>query len=164
MKSLKSLRSGSVTILENKDLCFAQSINWTKIMMKSIQEQVANNCPIETCRKTGEVCSSQCSSDGCWGAEPSDCISCAKFRLGDQCVPSCNATVGIYEDSPGICKQCHEQCEKTCHGPGPGNCAKCKIVKDGPFCVEACPPMKVSTIVLHIHTTIYYKQKPFYTT
>ncbi|XP_035704636.1 epidermal growth factor receptor isoform X2 [Folsomia candida] len=142
LKSLNSIRSGSVTILENNDLCFAQSINWQKIMQKPMQEQVSNNNPQETCRKTGEVCSSQCSTDGCWGAEPSDCISCAKFRLADQCVPSCNATVGIYEDSPGICKQCSEQCEKTCHGPGPGNCAKCKNVSDGPFCVDVCPPMK----------------------
>lgn len=94
LKSLNSIRSGSVTILENNDLCFAQSINWQKIMQKPMQEQVSNNNPQETCRKTGEVCSSQCSTDGCWGAEPSDCISCAKFRLADQCVPSCNATVG----------------------------------------------------------------------
>lgn len=94
MKSLKTLRSGAVTILENKDLCFAHTINWRKIMQKPLEEQISNNCPEEKCRKTGEVCSSQCSTDGCWGAEPSDCISCAKFRLGDQCVPSCNATVG----------------------------------------------------------------------
>lgn len=47
-----------------------------------------------------------------------------------------------YEDTAGLCKHCHEQCDKTCHGAGPGNCTRCKNVKDGPFCVEACPEHK----------------------
>ena len=48
----------------------------------------------------------------------------------------------IYEDSPGICKHCHEQCQSTCVGAGPGNCTQCKNVKDGPFCTERCPELK----------------------
>lgn len=47
-----------------------------------------------------------------------------------------------YEDAFGLCKHCHEQCDTTCHGAGPGNCTRCKNVKDGPFCVEACPERK----------------------
>lgn len=31
LNSLKKINSGSVAILENKDLCFAQGINWQKI-------------------------------------------------------------------------------------------------------------------------------------
>jgi epidermal growth factor receptor len=94
LRSLNKIKSGGVSILENHDLCFASTIDWKIIMKGKAGDQVTNNSPEEKCRVDGEVCSSQCSSDGCWGAEPSDCLSCAKFRLGDQCVPSCNATVG----------------------------------------------------------------------
>jgi len=37
---------------------------------------------------------------------------------------------------------CHEECNSTCHGPGPGNCTDCKNVKDGPFCTTVCPTSK----------------------
>ena len=37
---------------------------------------------------------------------------------------------------------CHEECNSTCHGPGPGNCTDCKNVKDGPFCTTFCPTSK----------------------
>ncbi|CAG7730524.1 unnamed protein product [Allacma fusca] len=142
LRSLKRIRSGAVAILENSHLCFADTIKWKNIMSGKNDDQVFNNSNVGNCRKMGEVCSSQCSEDGCWGPEPNDCLSCAKFRLGDRCIPSCNATIGTYEDSPGICKHCHEQCESTCTGIGPGNCTKCKNVRDGPFCVESCPALK----------------------
>jgi L1 cell adhesion molecule len=41
-----------------------------------------------------------------------------------------------------LCKHCHHECEETCTGPGPGNCTICKHVKDGPYCVPACPTSK----------------------
>lgn len=134
-----------MTILENEHLCFADTINWSKIVSGKGIGQIQNNKRPEDCQKNGQVCSSQCSSDGCWDLEPKDCLSCAKFKLEDQCIPSCNTTIGgdsIYEDSKGICKHCHEQCLHTCTGAGPGNCTKCKNVRDGPFCVETCPESK----------------------
>ena len=94
LRSLKKIRSGAVIILENPDLCFAETTNWTKIMSDKDEAQILNNNPVDECRKEGRVCSSQCSKDGCWGAEPNDCLSCAKFKLGDSCIPSCNATIG----------------------------------------------------------------------
>lgn len=48
----------------------------------------------------------------------------------------------IYELTPKLCKHCHHECQETCTGPGPGNCTKCKHVKDGPYCVPACPTSK----------------------
>lgn len=48
----------------------------------------------------------------------------------------------IYELTPELCKRCHEECLETCTGPGPGNCTACKNVKDGPYCVSACPASK----------------------
>jgi epidermal growth factor receptor len=48
----------------------------------------------------------------------------------------------IYELTPKLCKHCHHECDETCTGPGPGNCTVCKHVKDGPYCVPACPTSK----------------------
>lgn len=41
-----------------------------------------------------------------------------------------------------ICKHCHAECAGSCLGPGPGNCTACLNVRDGPFCVSACPATK----------------------
>lgn len=94
LRSLKRIRSGTVAILENPDLCYAKSINWRRILTSKAEEQIFNNQAEEKCRRAGEVCSAQCSSDGCWGKETKDCLSCAKYKLDDQCIPSCNAEVG----------------------------------------------------------------------
>lgn len=59
----------------------------------------------------------------------------------------CNASVVIYffrmyTAGPKLCMPCHEQCESTCYGPGPGNCTSCRHVRDGPFCSPFCPTSK----------------------
>jgi L1 cell adhesion molecule len=48
----------------------------------------------------------------------------------------------MYRAAPNVCMLCHEECNSTCHGPGPGNCTDCKHVKDGPFCTPVCPTSK----------------------
>lgn len=48
----------------------------------------------------------------------------------------------MYKAAPNVCMLCHEECNSTCHGPGPGNCTDCKHVKDGPFCTTVCPTSK----------------------
>lgn len=50
----------------------------------------------------------------------------------------------MYKSSEKLCMPCHEECESTCHGPGPGNCTRCKHARDGPFCVPVCPSSKYS--------------------
>lgn len=94
LRSLKKIRSGAVTILENEKLCFVHEINWAKIKSEKADVQIYRNSPKEQCEQRGEVCSSQCSKEGCWGPEPKDCLSCAKYKLDDQCVPNCNSTIG----------------------------------------------------------------------
>ena len=42
----------------------------------------------------GLVCHEQCSSDGCWGPGPDECLSCKSYKSKDTCVPGCNATRG----------------------------------------------------------------------
>lgn len=38
----------------------------------------------------GMVCNELCSSDGCWGPGPDQCLSCKRFIRGRTCIESCN--------------------------------------------------------------------------
>ena len=144
LRSLNRIRSGSVAILENNDLCYAEKINWQRIM-KSQQHNtlLQNNKPPEQCFLEGFVCDEQCSPEGCWGPGNQLCLSCKTFQVGQECVESCLPEKGLFQ-SPGDrqCMKCHKECDLTCSGEGAGKCNKCKHVKDGPFCVEKCPNTK----------------------
>lgn len=52
LRALKTIRSGSVSILENKDLCFAEAIEWKKLMRSATHSTLLNNNNNATlCRK-----------------------------------------------------------------------------------------------------------------
>lgn len=52
LSSLKKISSGSIAILENKDLCYAQNINWTRIKKSREHESLLLNNRNETeCRE-----------------------------------------------------------------------------------------------------------------
>ncbi|CAH1394458.1 unnamed protein product [Nezara viridula] len=145
LRSLKKIHSGSIAILENKDLCFAEGIDWSKVKKSWTAEHntlLQNNKPKDQCIKEGMVCDPQCTSEGCWGPGPDQCLSCNNYRLGNTCLQDCDAVAGMYKSNQKICMPCHEECESTCLGPGPGNCTRCKNVRDGPFCVSECPASK----------------------
>lgn len=77
MRKLNVIRSGSVAILENEDLCYAQDIVWTKIMKsQSHNTLLQNNRPTQKCRLEAKTCDSQCSLDGCWGPGKGMCLAC----------------------------------------------------------------------------------------
>ena len=77
MRKLNEIRSGSVAILENEDLCYAQDINWQKIMKsQSHNTLLQNNRPIQNCMLEAKTCDAQCSSDGCWGPGKGMCLAC----------------------------------------------------------------------------------------
>ncbi|XP_066256527.1 epidermal growth factor receptor isoform X2 [Euwallacea similis] len=146
LKSLKKINMGTVAILENKFLCFAEAINWDRIR-KSHEHSLmlSNNSEPKTCRAKGLICDAQCSKDGCWGPGSDHCLACAHYRLGNKCLQNCSVEHGIYRaNHPDNreCKPCHPQCGSSCHGPGPDNCTTCKNFKDGPFCVQECPTNK----------------------
>lgn len=42
----------------------------------------------------GMVCNELCSSDGCWGPGPDQCLSCKRFIRGRTCIESCNLYEG----------------------------------------------------------------------
>ncbi|RLU25658.1 hypothetical protein DMN91_001815 [Ooceraea biroi] len=142
LSSLKKIYSGSIAILENKNLCYAQSINWTRIK-KSLEHEslLSNNRNESECIKDGLVCDEQCSDEGCWGPGPAQCLSCKNFILGNDCLQDCTAP-GIYQADEETCKMCHEECDGSCTGPNADQCIKCKHVRDGPFCVPECPSSK----------------------
>lgn len=96
LRSLKTINFGSATVLGNKQLCFADSINWTKIMKSQLHGALSeDNRPWEQCKGSGLVCSTQCSSlDGCWGLGPGECLSCAHFQLDETCIKSCDPNLG----------------------------------------------------------------------
>ncbi|XP_014284376.1 epidermal growth factor receptor [Halyomorpha halys] len=145
LRSLKKIHSGSIAILENKDLCFAEGIDWSKVKKSWTAEHntlLQNNKPKDQCIQEGMVCDPQCTSEGCWGPGPDQCLSCNNYRLGNTCLQDCDAVAGMYKSNQKICMPCHEECESTCLGPGPGNCTRCKHVRDGPFCVSECPASK----------------------
>lgn len=43
---------------------------------------------------TGHVCNPLCSSEGCWGPSPRDCVSCQNVSRGRECVEKCNVLEG----------------------------------------------------------------------
>ena len=117
MRSLKEIRSGAVAILENQELCYAQNINWKKIMKSSNHNTLLqNNRPQQKCIIESKICDNQCSSSGCWGPGKGMCLSCKHYTVENECVGSCDPNLGLYKASERECMKCHAECELTCTG------------------------------------------------
>ena len=149
LRSLRKIRSGNVAILENGELCFAQEVNWSKLMKSSNHNtMLENNKSPESCHQEGHVCDDQCSAEGCWGPGNKLCLSCKTFQVGFECVASCDPALGLYQSSDRQCMKCDKECDGPCTGQGADQCSKCKNTKDGPFCVEKCPVGKYNNRTL----------------
>lgn len=95
LKSLKRINSGAVVILENKELCFAENIDWRNITKSSEHNPLLeNNKPKSVCQAEGQVCHEQCSRKGCWGAGPDQCLECSAYKFEDTCVGNCSDIPG----------------------------------------------------------------------
>ncbi|KAL3970104.1 corticosteroid 11-beta-dehydrogenase isozyme 1 [Sarotherodon galilaeus] len=148
LQSLREISAGNVHIAENSQLCYYNTVNWTRLFRTANQKVlIRNNRSPQECSKEHMVCDPLCSDAGCWGPGPDQCLSCRYFSRGRTCVESCNLYEGdIREYANGsVCVECDAQCERadgdslTCLGPGPEHCVKCLHFKDGPNCVEKCP-------------------------
>uniref|UniRef100_A0A672GP97 receptor protein-tyrosine kinase n=1 Tax=Salarias fasciatus TaxID=181472 RepID=A0A672GP97_SALFA len=147
-QSLREISAGNVHITENSQLCYYNTVNWTRLFRAANQNFLVrdNRSPQESAKER-MVCDALCSDAGCWGPGPDQCMSCRYFSRGRTCVDTCNLYEGdIREYANGsVCVECDAQCERaddeslTCHGPGPDHCVKCLHFKDGPNCVEKCP-------------------------
>lgn len=51
LRSLNKIRAGTVSILENRELCFARSISWKKILRAESREIINGNAEEPICRK-----------------------------------------------------------------------------------------------------------------
>ena len=118
MQSLKEIRSGSVAILDNQELCYAQNIYWTQIMKSSSHKTLLqNNRPFHKCIPENKYCDKQCSDDGCWGPGKAMCLSCKHYSVENECIGSCDPNLGLYKSSDrSKCRKCHQECELTCTG------------------------------------------------
>uniref|UniRef100_A0AAX7V9T7 receptor protein-tyrosine kinase n=1 Tax=Astatotilapia calliptera TaxID=8154 RepID=A0AAX7V9T7_ASTCA len=148
LQSLREISAGNVHIAENSQLCYYNTVNWTRLFRTTNQKVlIRNNRSPQECSKEHMVCDPLCSDAGCWGPGPDQCLSCRYFSRGRTCVESCNLYEGDIREyaSGSVCVECDAQCERadgdslTCLGPGPEHCVKCLHFKDGPNCVEKCP-------------------------
>ena len=121
MRSLKEIRSGAVAVLENQDLCYAQDIDWKRIMKSSHHNQLLqNNRPPQKCSSEGKLCDLQCSSDGCWGPGKGMCLACKNYAVESECVASCDPNLGLFKASDRECMKCDPECDLTCSGKASG--------------------------------------------
>ncbi|XP_057701747.1 receptor tyrosine-protein kinase erbB-3-like [Corythoichthys intestinalis] len=154
LRSLRRINDGSVYITGNKKLCYHDTVNWTRILYSSSRPQrrqkfidIKENRPRDKCVELGHVCDPMCSSDGCWGPGPDQCLSCKKYSRRGTCVPECMFFTGgsrEFADPSGECRPCHPECKvqegkETCTGPGADKCVACANRQDGPHCVSMCP-------------------------
>nr|3P0Y_A Chain A, Epidermal growth factor receptor [Homo sapiens] len=92
LRSLKEISDGDVIISGNKNLCYANTINWKKLFGTSGQKtKIISNRGENSCKATGQVCHALCSPEGCWGPEPRDCVSCRNVSRGRECVDKGNS-------------------------------------------------------------------------
>uniref|UniRef100_A0A669QZE8 Receptor protein-tyrosine kinase n=1 Tax=Phasianus colchicus TaxID=9054 RepID=A0A669QZE8_PHACC len=146
-QSLKQISAGNIYITDNSNLCYYHTVNWTSLFSTPSQKTVIHRNKKAENSADGMVCNELCSSDGCWGPGPDQCLSCKRFIRGRTCIESCNLYDGEFREfaNGSVCVECDPQCEKmednmiTCYGPGPDHCTKCFHFKDGPNCVEKCP-------------------------
>uniref|UniRef100_A0A3P8UVQ1 Receptor protein-tyrosine kinase n=1 Tax=Cynoglossus semilaevis TaxID=244447 RepID=A0A3P8UVQ1_CYNSE len=154
LRSLKRINDGGIYITENKNLCYSDTINWTRIVSGSSRQQrrqklieIKENQQKEECVSEGHVCDPLCSSEGCWGPGPDQCLSCQKYDRGGTCVSDCMFLTGErreFASQSGECLPCHPECKvqkgkETCTGPGADECVACANLQDGPHCVSSCP-------------------------
>ncbi|XP_058451762.1 epidermal growth factor receptor isoform X1 [Malaya genurostris] len=143
LKSLKRVNSGAIVILENDHLCYAQGIDWSKIKKSADHESVIMSNRNQTvCQKEGMFCDEQCTSAGCWGKGPEQCLECKNFVYKGKCLDSCKSLPKIYQVNSKTCGDCHQECSDSCYGPNADNCGSCVNVKDGKFCVSECSGTK----------------------
>ncbi|KAF5916790.1 hypothetical protein HPG69_012149, partial [Diceros bicornis minor] len=151
LRSLKEISDGDVIISGNRNLCYANTINWKKLFGTSSQKtKIINNrgekdCisflpPLSEPREFVEnseciqchpECLPQAKNVTCTGRGPDNCVKCAHYIDGPHCVRACpagimgenNTLVWKFADANHVCQLCHPNCTYGCVGPGLEGCA-----------------------------------------
>ncbi|KAM5254292.1 receptor tyrosine-protein kinase erbB-3 isoform 1-T1 [Hipposideros larvatus] len=148
LRSLKEISAGRIYISANRQLCYHHSLNWTRLLRGPSEERldIKHNRPRRDCVAEGKVCDPLCSSGGCWGPGPGQCLSCRNYSRGGVCVTHCNFLNGEPREfaHEAECFSCHPECQPmegtaTCNGSGSDACTQCAHFRDGPHCVSSCP-------------------------
>uniref|UniRef100_A0A674P6F1 Receptor protein-tyrosine kinase n=1 Tax=Takifugu rubripes TaxID=31033 RepID=A0A674P6F1_TAKRU len=150
LRSLREINDGAVYITGNKRLCYHDTVNWTRLFNPHLPSQqkieIKDNRPRSECVREGLMCDPLCSSDGCWGPGPNQCMSCKKYSRGGICVKisSLYRERREFATVSGECKPCHPECKvqkgrETCKGLGADECVECANLQDGPHCISSCP-------------------------
>ncbi|KAM8945846.1 receptor tyrosine-protein kinase erbB-2 [Pelodytes ibericus] len=147
LRSLMEISSGLVLIEANSNLCFLESIPWSRIFRNPRQVLLETaNKPQQACAADGQVCYHLCADGECWGPESSQCVQCMAFLRGTDCVESCNVLEGEQREhiNGKHCISCHPQClpvngNETCFGPTAEQCTACAHFNDSETCVDRCP-------------------------
>ncbi|XP_018419100.1 PREDICTED: receptor tyrosine-protein kinase erbB-2 [Nanorana parkeri] len=150
LRSLKEVSSGLVLLEANANLCYLDSVQWTKIFKNPRQGILkTTNKPQNECEKEGHVCFQLCANAECWGFGPSQCVQCSGLLRGKNCVESCNVEEGEPREVVDVvqCIPCHPECmpqngSQTCFGPNAEQCVACAHYRDGTTCVNSCPSGK----------------------
>uniref|UniRef100_A0A3P9BQH5 Receptor protein-tyrosine kinase n=1 Tax=Maylandia zebra TaxID=106582 RepID=A0A3P9BQH5_9CICH len=103
LRSLQNINDGAVYIKGNKNLCYHDTVNWTRLLGSRPQKR----------SKLLDVTDNQ-KKDEC-GANK--CLACASLKDGPHCVSMCpegvmgqEGTIFKYPDKEGNCKPCHNNC------------------------------------------------------
>ncbi|XP_074836214.1 receptor tyrosine-protein kinase erbB-3 [Carettochelys insculpta] len=146
LRSLREISAGKVYITENRQLCYLHTLNWAALSRRRADLDIKNNKPRSKCVQEGKVCDPLCSSDGCWGPGPDQCMSCRNYSREGTCVDTCRFYQGPSREYTrgGECLPCHPECARTegnltCNGSGADACLSCARYRDGPHCVASCP-------------------------
>uniref|UniRef100_A0A673CHU4 Receptor protein-tyrosine kinase n=1 Tax=Sphaeramia orbicularis TaxID=375764 RepID=A0A673CHU4_9TELE len=146
LRSLRSVSGGLVLLHNNSQLCYTSSLPWGGILhpTQGPNRIVSNNRDPQLCEAEGHVCHPLC-EEGCWGPGPSQCVSCATYQRGTECVEQCDIDQGPVREyiDGSLCVACHAECRPlngsaSCHGPV-NQCTECLNFKDGELCVDRCP-------------------------
>lgn len=123
LSSLTVIQRGGVRFNKSPNLCYLETIDWTKITSDSSNEahSIADN-------KDPRECVDQCNA----------CKHCWNSR---ECQKNIDC---LCENSKGFCQQngscCHENCLGGCRGPTARDCLACKHVYHDKECKRTCPP------------------------
>ncbi|CAO1400328.1 unnamed protein product [Diamesa hyperborea] len=155
LKSLNRIDSGAIAIVENKQLCFVESIDWNQIQKSQyLHNNITLNQNSKKCKTKKQICSEKCSLAGCWGDGPDQCLDrCQNYIYNGTCLATCKSLRKIDQIDKKTCEGCHPQCKRSCIGSNADNCDECVNDKDGEFCVQKCPVSKYSKdgICLNCH-------------
>eukprot|EP00106_Octopus_bimaculoides_P013438 XP_014780880.1 PREDICTED: insulin-like peptide receptor [Octopus bimaculoides] len=124
LSSLTVIQRGAVRFNKSPNLCYLETIDWTKITSEGSNEahSIADN-------KDPRECVDQC---------PHTCDHCWNSR---ECQKNIDC---LCENRKGYCQQngscCHENCLGGCRGPTARDCLACRHVYHDKECKRTCPP------------------------